>query len=159
MVTRANKSILVFLSLVFFSCDNNKVFEQYIEVENPLWKKENSANFVFNVEDTISAHNIYIDIRNTGDYPYSNLYLFITIKGPNGNFTVDTVNCQLADNRGKWLGKGVGDLWDLKIPYVGNFKFAQQGRYVISYQQAMRVEDGLKGISDVGLRIEKSKQK
>lgn len=144
---------------MFFSCDSNKVFEEYIEVKNTLWKKENRADFVFNVVDTTNPHNIYINVRNTGKYPYSNLYLFVTIKGPNGNFTVDTVNCQLTDKRGKWLGSGIGDLWDLKIPYIGNFKFAQQGKYIISYEQAMRVENGLEGISDIGLRIEKSKQK
>ena len=76
------------------------------------------------------------------------------MKGPNGGLLKDTVNCVLADNRGKWLGKGVGDLWDLRIPYVGGFKFAQSGKYIISLEQAMRVEDGLKGITDVGLRVE-----
>jgi len=148
---------VIFLSLLFLSCDTNKVFEEYIAVDNNIWKKEDRADFVFEVVDTTSPHNIYINIRNTGDYSFSNLYLFLTIKGPNGNYTIDTVNCQLADNRGKWLGSGVGDLWDLKIPYIGNFKFAQQGKYIVSYEQAMRVKNGLKGISDIGLRIERSK--
>jgi len=48
-------------------------------------------------------------------------------------------------------------LWDLRIPYIGGFKFAQKGKYIISYEQAMRVENGLKGITDVGVRVEKSK--
>lgn len=150
-------TVAFLLSLILFSCDGNKVFEEYIEVENADWKKENIANFSFVIEDTISAHNLYLNVRNTGDYPYSNLYMFVKIKGPDGNFNVDTVNCKLADNRGEWLGKGVGDLWDLKIPYIGAFKFAQPGEYNVSFEQAMRVEDGLKGITDVGLRVEKSK--
>jgi len=86
---------------------------------------------------------------------YSNLYLFVTIKGPDGNKQRDTVNCMLADKRGQWLGKGIGDLWDLKIPYIGDFKFAQEGKYTVSFEQAMRVKNGLKGITDVGLRVEK----
>ena len=150
-------TVAFLLSLILFSCDGNKIFEEYIEVENADWKKENIANFSFVIEDTISAHNLYLNVRNTGDYPYSNLYMFVKIKGPDGNFNVDTVNCKLADNRGEWLGKGVGDLWDLKIPYIGAFKFAQSGEYNVSFEQAMRVEDGLKGITDVGLRVEKSK--
>ncbi len=142
------------LTLGLFSCDSNKVFEEYIEVENANWQKEDIANFEFIAKDTTEAHNLYINIRNTGDYPYSNLYLFVTMQGPNGGLLKDTVNCILADNRGKWLGKGVGDLWDLRIPYVGGFKFAQKGNYIVSYEQAMRVEDGLKGITDIGLRVE-----
>lgn len=145
---------MVFLFIVLLSCDSNKIYEEYIEVENANWQKENIASFEFEAKDTSTAHNLYINIRNTGDYPYSNLYLFVTMQGPNGGLLKDTVNCILADNRGKWLGKGIGDLWDLRIPYVGGFKFAQKGNYVVSFEQAMRVEDGLKGITDVGLRVE-----
>ena len=150
------KIAIIIILLGLFSCDSNKVFEEYIEVENANWQKENIASFEFIAKDTITAHNIYINIRNTGDYLYSNLYLFVTMKGPNGGILKDTVNCILADNRGKWLGSGVGDLWDLQIPYVGGFKFAQTGSYIISYEQAMRVEKGLKGITDIGLRVEKA---
>ena len=149
--------LLVFLMSIFlYACDGNKVYEEYIEVDNADWKKENVANFSFTIEDTLTAHNLYLNVRNTGDYPFSNLYMFVKIQGPDGNFNIDTVNCVLADNRGEWKGSGVGDLWDLRIPYIGGFKFAQKGEYNVSFEQAMRVENGLKGITDVGLRIEKS---
>ena len=148
---------IITLILSFTSCDKNKVFETYIEVENANWKKENVASFEFAAVDTTTAHNLYINVRNTGMYPYSNLYLFVTMKGPNGGVLKDTVNCVLANNRGKWLGKGIGDLWDLKIPYVGGFKFAQAGNYVVTLEQGMRVENGLEGITDIGLRVEKVK--
>jgi gliding motility-associated lipoprotein GldH len=149
--------LAVFLFLIIFSCDSNKVYEEYIEIDKGIWEKENIISFEFDANDTTTLHNTYINIRNTGNYPYSNVYLFVKMEGPNGNLLKDTVNCILADNRGKWLGSGIGDLWDLKIPYFGGFKFAQKGKYIISYEQAMRVEDGLKGITDVGIRIEKAK--
>ncbi len=145
-------SLVMFLGL--YSCDSNKVYEEYIEVEGALWKKENIANFKFLAEDTIAPHNLYINVRNTGDYAYSNLYLFVTLQGPDGNLLKDTVNCKLADKSGKWYGKGIGDLWDLQMPYIGGFKFAQKGEYTFSLEQAMRVENGLDGITDVGLRVE-----
>ncbi|MFB0924822.1 MAG: gliding motility lipoprotein GldH [Vicingaceae bacterium] len=148
-------SLLVVLTS---SCDSNKIFEEYIEVENANWKKENIASFEFNAKDTTTAHNLYINVRNTGTYSYSNLYLFVTMQGPSGGLLKDTVNCILADNRGKWLGSGVGDLWDLRIPYVGGFKFAQSGNYIVTLEQAMRAEGGLDGITDIGLRVEKVKE-
>lgn len=148
---------VLLILVVFVSCDSNKVYEEYIEVENGVWVKENVASFKFNAKDTIKPHNLYINVRNTGDYAYSNLYLFVTLQGPNGNLLRDTVNCKLADKSGKWLGKGIGDLWDLQMPYVGGFKFAQTGEYTFSLEQAMRVENGLEGITDVGLRVEKAK--
>lgn len=154
---KTSKSIFTILLVGLFltSCDSNKMFEQYIEVENGVWKKENLAKFTVNVTDTTNAHNLYINVRNQGDYQYSNLYLFVTIQGPDGGTSTDTVNCVLADKRGKWLGKGVGNLWDLRLPYIGGFKFAQAGTYTFTYEQAMRVENGLEGITDLGLRIER----
>ncbi len=147
---------LFLIAFVLISCDSNKVFDQYIEVEDANWKKENIAKFSVNIEDTTNAHNLYINIRNKGDYAYSNLYLFVKIEGPDGNFSIDTVNCTLADKSGKWLGKGIGDLYDYNVPYIGGFKFAKSGTYNFSFEQAMRVENGLDGISDIGLRIEKA---
>lgn len=143
------------LLLFLISCDSNKVFDQYMEVENATWKRENIAKFSVDIKDTTAAHNLYINVRNKGNYPYSNLYLFIKIEGPDGNFSVDTVNCILADKSGKWLGKGIGDLWDVQVPYIGGFKFAKSGEYQFSFEQAMRVENGLEGITDIGLRIER----
>jgi gliding motility-associated lipoprotein GldH len=146
---------LFLIAFVLISCDSNKVFDQYIEVENANWKKENVAKFAVDIIDTTNAHNLYINVRNKGNYAYSNLYLFVKIEGPDGNFSVDTVNCTLADKSGKWLGKGIGDLFDLRVPYYGGFKFAKKGTYQFSLEQAMRVENGLEGITDIGLRIEK----
>ncbi len=155
MIKRFLKILGIFFLITgLISCDSNKVFEEYIEVKGANWQKEDVASFEFEAKDTTDAHNLYINVRNTGGYQYSNLYLFVTMQGPNGGLLKDTVNCVLADNRGKWLGKGIGDLWDLRIPYVGGFKFAQSGKYIVSLEQAMRTEDGLDGITDVGLRVE-----
>ncbi|MCC7331579.1 MAG: gliding motility lipoprotein GldH [Flavobacteriales bacterium] len=150
------KYLCVFaMVLTVISCDNNKVFDQYIQVENANWKIENIAVFSVEISDTSSLHNMYINIRNKGNYAYSNLYLFVKIESPDGNFSTDTVNCTLADKSGKWVGNGIGDLFDSQTPFYGNFKFAQQGKYSFSFEQAMRVENGLDGISDIGLMIEK----
>lgn len=148
--------ILLLLVLCCISCDSNKVFDEYMEIEQGNWANDQVATFQFEAQDTVTAHNLYINVRNKGNYKYSNLYLFVTLKGPNGNELRDTVNCILADNHGKWLGSGIGDLWDLRVPYIGGFKFAQKGTYVVSLEQAMRVEEGLEGITDVGLRVEKA---
>ncbi len=150
--------ILLLIVVLLFACNSNTVYKQYIKVKNGIWKKENIASFEFIAKDTISYNNLYIRVRNKGNYPYSNLYLFVKILGPDNNFTIDTVNCILADDRGRWKGKGVGDLWDYKQPYLGGVKFAHKGKYTISFEQAMRVKNGLKGIADIGLSIEKVKK-
>lgn len=156
MSLNAIKYTSILVVMFALSCTNNTVYEKYMEVEGAVWPQDLIATFEVDIEDTVSAHNMYINIRNTGDYKYSNLYLFVSIKGPNGEATTDTVNCKLADKSGKWKGKGIGDLWDAQIPYIGGVKFAQKGKHIITYQQAMRDENGLTGITDVGLSIKKA---
>ena len=112
---------------------------------------------VFNVpvSDTVNKYNIYITIRNTSSYNFNNLYLFIDINSPMKIVERDTMECILADADGKWLGKGLGDIWDNKILFKRNVKFQKPGVYEFTLNQAMRV-DSLLMITDAGLSIEKS---
>ena len=142
------------LLLVFSSCDSKRIFEKNIEIPDSNWEASEKVKFEVNIADTISGNNVLINIRHAGFYPYSNLFLFINTTFPNGKITRDTVECMLADDKGKWFGKGLGDLWDARILFKRNVRFSQSGTYIFEYEQAMRVGQ-LSGVMDVGLRIEK----
>lgn len=107
------------------------------------------------IKDTMSLHNIYFNIRNAGGYQFSNLYLFLTTITPKGEQARDTVELTLADERGKWLGDGSGDIWDNRILFKRKFRFPEAGLYHFELQQAMRVNP-LPQIMDAGMRIEKA---
>ena len=139
--------------LTLLSCDPARVYEKNIKIPDGIWEKENKVGFEVFIDDTVSAHNLYVNVRNTSLYPFSNLYLFIETTAPSGHTIRDTVEVFLADNRGKWLGSGLGDIWDLQQVYKQNVRFAQRGKYFFEYQQAMRM-DRLPFILDTGLRIE-----
>ena len=140
------------------ACDPNLVYEQNIELNNLTWHKDSIITINANVEDTISPHNIYVNIRNTSKYEKQNLFLFITTTSPNGTVLKDTLECYLADKRGKWTGSGWGDLFDNQFLYKKNIRFPISGTYKFEYVQGMRVNE-LKHISDIGLRIEKVESK
>jgi len=142
------------IALLLISCDPNRVFEKNIRIPEGIWDRNNPVRFEVVVEDTITPHNLYINVRNTGMYPVSNLYLFVTTIAPSGHTIKDTVQVILADERGKWLGKGLGDIWDNQKLYKEQVRFAQIGKYIFVYEQAMRLEK-LPFILDVGLRVEK----
>ena len=110
------------------------------------------------VSDTVNKYNIFITVRNTSNYSFNNLYLFIDINSPMKITERDTMECILADADGKWLGNGLGDLWDNKILFKRNVKFQKTGIYEFILNQAMRV-DSLPMITDAGLSIEKSSVK
>jgi gliding motility-associated lipoprotein GldH len=148
--------IFIALSLLigFSSCDSKRIFEENTEISNSVWDASEKVKFEVTITDTISGNNVLINIRHAGFYPYSNLFLFVNTTFPNGKTTRDTVECMLADDKGKWFGKGLGDLWDARILFKRNVRFSQSGTYIFEYEQAMRVEQ-LPGVMDVGLRIEK----
>ena len=148
-------SLLLVVILSCTSCDPNRVFEDNIRIPDGVWEQDNIVSFDLMVEDTISAYNLYINVRNANLYPMSNLYLFVTTTAPSGHSILDTVEVVLADEKGKWLGSGLGDIWDLQQPYKQNIRFAQRGEYTFEYEQAMRIER-LPFILDVGLRVEKA---
>ncbi|RPH31749.1 MAG: gliding motility lipoprotein GldH [Bacteroidales bacterium] len=150
-----NRFIIVLFSAIFLvSCDRNGVFEENIDTPNTTWTKENVAKFIATISDTISYHNIFINIRNTTDYTNCNLYLFIATTSPSGAAHLDTIECLLADDQGKWLGKGFGYIRDSQIPYKFSVRFPQTGDYKFEIKQAMRT-DSLGGISSVGVRVER----
>lgn len=147
---------LIFIfTIILFSCDSSRVFEEYVTVKGEHWDRDQIAVFEVPIYDTIHPMNLYINIRNTGNYPYSNLYLFVKITAPNQSLAIDTVECILADKKGKWLGKGIGDLFEIKHLYKKGVKFAQKGNYLFSIEQAMR-DEKLCCINDIGVRIEKA---
>lgn len=148
--------IMSFSLLFFLSCDPGKVYEEYVAIPNGVWNRYKPVTFEVEVTDTINAHNIFLGIRNGSYYPFSNLFVFITTKAPNGNMIKDTLEITLADKRGKWFGKGLGDIWDLQRIYKQNIRFPVSGTYTFEIEQAMRKEyENLPQILDVGLRIER----
>ena len=155
------KKIILFISLFpyflfmfFTSCDSKRVFEENIAISDAVWDIDEKITFEIEVKDTITSHNFYINVRNTGAYPYSNIFIFINSTFPDGGKARDTVECTLADASGRWLGDGSGDIFDNQILFKKGVRFPHSGKYIFEYEQAMRMEH-LPFIMDVGMRIEK----
>ena len=144
---------VVVLIGILFACDSRRVYEDYKTIDSSGWEKDSLARFNVPITDTVKSNNIYIDIRNKGDYPNSNIWLFVNVKAPDGKVLTDTVEYILAEKSGKWTGSGIGDLFDNQFKYRNNVIFDKPGVYQFSIQQGMR-GDKLEGIHDIGLRIE-----
>jgi gliding motility-associated lipoprotein GldH len=145
--------IAVLFSLT--SCDSHRVYEKNIGIPDYMWKSKTQVEFETMVSDTISLHNVYVNVRNASQYPYRNLFLFLETHYPDGKYSRDTLECILADESGKWLGDGSGDIWDNRFIFKKNVRFPVSGTYKFYLEHAMR-NDPLPMIMDVGIRIEKA---
>jgi gliding motility-associated lipoprotein GldH len=156
-----NKSLwIVFLiCLGLYACDSNQVFDAYKSVPNQ-WHKDNIITFEVTPPDSTSVYNLFVNLRNTNAYKYSNLFLIVEMNFPHGKTITDTLEYPMAQPNGKLLGTGFGDIKENKLWYKEKVKFNESGLYKINIQHAMRNNgevlgvDNLEGITDVGFRIE-----
>jgi gliding motility-associated lipoprotein GldH len=121
------------------------------------WKLMDIPTFRVPISDTINSNDVIFTIRSGSSYPFRNIFLFVSTVSPDGKKITDTLQYNLADEKGKWYGRGFGDIHELNLPYKSNVYFPLKGTYEFKIQHGMRVED-LKGVYDFGLRIEKTRK-
>ncbi|MEH6536943.1 MAG: gliding motility lipoprotein GldH [Psychroserpens sp.] len=156
--------ICLLILVISVSCDSNRVFDEYKSVPDE-WNKANKIEFKVTPPDSTRAYNLFVNLRNTEDYKYSNLFLIVEVNYPNGKTLKDTLEYKMANPDGTFLGTGFTDVKENKLWYKGYeepFVFNESGEYTVNIQHAMRQNgsvdgiDKLEGITDVGFRIEHS---
>ena len=145
--------IVVCIVLSCARCSSSN-FSKRTVIPDAEWAQENRVAFDVPIDDTLNGYVFDIGLRHLENYRYSNLFVFLHTRMPNGNITHDTIECTLATPEGRWIGKSSGSMRDLVVPLNENLRFPLTGNYHFEIEQAMR-EPVLKGISDIGLYIEK----
>jgi gliding motility-associated lipoprotein GldH len=130
------------------------VFFKYQSVNVAGWSKDSTYTFDVKIDDSNVNYNIYVNTRNRGEYPYQNLWLFMSEKSPDNKIIGDSINFYLADDFGRWLGSGAGPIYNMPVLYRQNFRYAKPGTYRYQIRHGMR-DSMLMGINDVGIKIEK----
>jgi gliding motility-associated lipoprotein GldH len=156
-INRYSLLVCVITSLLFFACSTKTVFTDSVSMPEHLWTLDNAAVFSPNMIDTLASNNIFFNIRTGSSYPYRNIFLFVSTTSPAGKTITDTLQYMLADETGKWLGKGIGDVHELRLPFKASVYFPLKGIYTFTIRHGMRSET-LKGVYDFGLRIEKTEK-
>lgn len=154
-----NYIIILLLVLSLPSCVKNTLYTDSSVMKGKEWHLNDIPVFKIPVKDTLNSNDIYFVIRTGSAYPYRNIFLFVTTSSPDGRSITDTLQYNLADEKGNWYGKGFGDINELKLPFKSNVYFPQRGVYQVAIQHGMRIET-LTGVYDFGMRVERvNKQK
>jgi gliding motility-associated lipoprotein GldH len=156
---RVKKNTFLF-SLSFFlclqSCNQVGIYEKNVSFKKQEWAAAEKPSFLFRITDTAAAYNIYIILRHTDAYSYNNIWMRFSRKGPNTSYS-QQVDLRLANNSQGWLGTGMDDVWEQRIPITqGPAQFRKSGDYEFTLEQVMR-QDPLQHVMNVGLRVEKVK--
>ncbi len=146
---------LTSLTLLTGCTDKNAVADQNQDIQDHNWTYLNKFSCDVNVADENLAYNVYMNLRVTDKYKYSNIFVLVTQTGPDKKPQVKRYELTLADKDGAWLGKGSGNLYSYQTLLHANYKFPAKGVYHFYIEQNMR-DNPLREVSDVGLRVEKA---
>ena len=148
--------VLLALTASFAGCSNgNTIIDKNNDVENHNWTYVNKFRYDVTIDDTSSPYNIDINLRVTGDYKYSNMFILLTQVNPDKKSKTTRIELKLADKDGAWLGNRSGNLYSFQLPMLTNYRFLAKGTYTFYIEQNMR-DNPLREVSNVGLRVEKA---
>ena len=140
---------------LFISCsDENIIFNDYVDLENTQLSFKDTIVFQTLITDTINPHNIFLQLRTSTDYKWSNMFVFSEIYFPNNKSRTDTFEVFLMDKKGNWNGDKSGIVANFNYSLYKNIKFPIKGDYKFKLIQAMR-DTILKDVISVGLKITK----
>ena len=153
--------------LFSFCRESGVIINEHISLDDREWSDSDSIAFEFSIPDTSNMYDIYLNLRISNGYKWSNLYVFTDLKYPNNKIRRDTFEFFIADPYGKWTGKNSGSVVENQFLLYSNSinsneensnnkgrSFPLTGKYSLSIYQAMR-EFSLSDILDVGDKIKK----
>jgi gliding motility-associated lipoprotein GldH len=151
------RKVFSFLSLILLlmGCDQQKVYHAYVDFDERTWLVNKVPQFTFSIEDTTQAYDVFCNVRNTTQYPWSRIFIQYSLGDTLGHVIEERLlQDHLFDAKtGEPNGtSGLGDLYDHDIPVLKNYKFARTGTYRVKFEQKMRT-DSLTGIASLGLEV------
>lgn len=147
----------VAFALHLLSCQTIDLYEKVVPVPKHQWNHSFRPSFTFAIKDTASFYQLFIILRHNEKYNYNNIWLNLYAQAPGSKPERFPLELPLATNERGWLGSGMDDLYEHRIPLTldpEKFNFKKAGNYTFRIEQIMR-DDPLTNVMNVGLRIEK----
>lgn len=144
-------SLIIVTMCILYACGSDAVFNKTVAISNRSWKDNFHPTFKVQITDTLSNHDFILTVRTTVDYPYANLWLYLTINGPMGKSSRFPLEIVTADPTGKWTGDKSGSLVSFSKLFIHD-KFPKKGTYTLSFEQAT-TQKSLPEVVDVTLDV------
>ncbi len=152
MKKKVNLLFLVGFVFLITSCDSNVIYEKNQSFNDNKWTYDDVKTFSIEMQEDTTPVKIYINLRTTIDYPYSNIYMYLYSDFPNGYSDIDTLEFFLAKPDGQWLGEVSGTVVENRALITKGY-LMDKGTYTFKLEQAMYNND-LPEVLDVGIRVE-----
>src|SRR5579872_4999625 len=100
------------IALVLAGCDSRRVFEDNVEFQNRSWRISEPAQFEFRIADRTKKYNLFLNIRNSLDYPFARIFVNYELMQQDSTLNKKMISEYLFDQKtGKPFGtSGIGDI-------------------------------------------------
>lgn len=145
--------LILFLFIVFVGCDESRVYEKHQSPAAELeWSSKDTIGFYVDIADTLSTYDLIFALRYAQGFPVSNLKVEMQHQLPDGSQRFQMHDITVSDASGNYMGKGLGDIWDLEQTIISGLKFKQKGIHTFRFAPSMSI-DPVPLVMEVGLVV------
>lgn len=150
--------LCILLTAIFFSsCNKGEIYYDFKTIKDEKWSKNDTL--YFHIDSGMiqpgEKYNISIELSNSANYPYQNIWLYVSDNFRHTVFENKSKQYMLADEFGRWYGSGWGAIYQMSLEYGKELIFFESRDYCIKIVHGMRNEP-LEGIEQIGVKIVKS---
>lgn len=144
-------SAIIITSVAITSC-HSEIDEDsaFCSIPAQGWAYGDTLSFEPELSESIAEGHIAVMVRHSSSYVFGNLWLELTVPPAPGDSVpeVDTINVILANDYGKWLGRGSGVSY-VKVDTISGLHIIKHGSPV-TLRHIMRV-DTVEGLEQIGV--------
>ena len=146
----ASSSLIMFL---LSACSWQPSGVAFHTLSESRWEREDTLVIDCRVAHA-GTYEVALEVRNEVDYPYRNLSVELSrflLADSAGSVHTDTLFLELADERGRWRGKGLSSLYLTAFP-AGTFQTDSAATF--RWRVVQRMNDAvLLGIQAIGIHL------
>lgn len=150
---------LLIILLALSSCKEPVItgYQRQVPVPETQWSYTFQPEFTIHISDTGKRYQMYFLMRHDELFPTANIWFRMRVKAPGDTVFVPgpRIEKTLAEPSGQWLARGMGGIWEHKIPLGVEEApaFKDTGIYVIRLEQIMR-QNPLPSVINVGIALD-----
>jgi gliding motility-associated lipoprotein GldH len=153
---RRSKAVVLFSLAFLISCESAPTFEKSYVFENKEWKQDVKPSFTVDIKDASKDYDFVLTLRTTTEYKYSNLWVYMNTKTPNGEKAREPFEIKITNPDGSWIGKKTGTIVENSLNFKRR-KLPLKGKYTFILEQGI-TESKIDQVLDIGLVVTEAKK-
>lgn len=156
IMKKRNKAGILFGLAFLVSCESAPTFEKSYVFDNKEWKQDVKPSFTVDIKDASKEYDFVLTLRTTTEYKFSNLWVYMNTKTPNGEKAREPFELKITNPDGSWIGNKTGTIVENSLNFKRR-KLPLKGKYTFVLEQGI-TESKIDQVLDIGLVVTEAKK-